>query len=101
MNYREALQYLQDLGNEVLGMKFGLETSRGLLQALGNPHREYPTVLIAGTNGKGSVAYFLNSILQAAGIRSGLYTSPQVNRLEERIVADGEHLGAIGVLLAE
>ncbi len=94
MNYREAVRYLQDLGNEVLGMKFGLETIRGLMQALGNPQQQYPSVLIAGTNGKGSVAYFLNSILQSARIRSGLYTSPQVVCLQERIVTEGRQISA-------
>jgi dihydrofolate synthase/folylpolyglutamate synthase len=88
MNYSQCLEYLYRLGNEVLTMKFGLETTRSLLQDLGNPHHDFPSVLIAGTNGKGSVARFLNSICQAAGLRTGLYTSPHLIRMEERIVVD-------------
>jgi len=70
-------------------MKFGLETTRRLLRDLGNPHLDSPSVLIAGTNGKGSVARFLDSICRAAGLRTGLYTSPHLIRIEERIVVDG------------
>jgi dihydrofolate synthase/folylpolyglutamate synthase len=88
MNYSQCLEYLYRLGNEVLTMKFGLETTRSLLQYLGNPHHDFPSVLIAGTNGKGSVARFLNSICQAAGLSTGLYTSPHLIRIEERIVVD-------------
>ncbi len=92
MDYRESLHYLQRLGDEVLTMKFGLSTMRSLLEELGDPHRRYPTVLIAGTNGKGSVARFLGSILHAEGIRCGLYTSPHLVRLEERFRVDGESI---------
>jgi dihydrofolate synthase/folylpolyglutamate synthase len=88
MNYDESLAYLDRLGNEVLTMKFGLETIRKLLESLGRPHLKYPSILIAGTNGKGSVACFLNSVLTASGIRNGVYTSPHLIRPEERIVVD-------------
>ena len=86
MNYDESLAYLDRLGNEVLTMRFGLETIRKLLESLGDPHLKYSSVLIAGTNGKGSVASFLNSVCTAEGIRNGVYTSPHLIRLEERIV---------------
>lgn len=89
MNYAQCLTYLEKLGNEVMTMKFGLETIRKLLQPLGDPHLKFPSVLIAGTNGKGSVARFLNSVYTACGIRNGLYTSPHLIRLEERFVVDG------------
>jgi dihydrofolate synthase/folylpolyglutamate synthase len=89
MNYSQCLEYLYRLGNEVLTMKFGLETTRKLLHDLGNPHLNFPSVLIAGTNGKGSVARFLASICQAAGLRTGLYTSPHLIRIEERVAVDG------------
>lgn len=84
MNYPQSLAYLERLGNEVETMKFGLETTRTLLGALGGPHRKYPCVLIGGTNGKGSVAHFLSSISSACGIHSALYTSPHIVRPEER-----------------
>ena len=77
MDYDECLAYLDRLGNEVLTMKFGLETIRRLLESLGDPHLKYPSVLIAGTNGKGSVASFLNSVSTAAGIRNGMDNDEQ------------------------
>jgi len=88
MNYAQCLRYLEKLGDEVMTMKFGLETIRALLEALGNPHLKYPSVLIGGTNGKGSVARFLNSVCTACEIRNGLYTSPHLMRVEERLVMD-------------
>lgn len=84
MNYNQCLSYLDRLGNEVLTMKFGLDTIRTLLEGLGNPQRAYPCVLIAGTNGKGSVARFLNAMFSSSGIRNALYTSPHLVRMEER-----------------
>ena len=65
--------------------KFSLEEIRILLSALGDPHRQFPSVLIAGTNGKGSTAATLASILTASGVRAGLYTSPHLARANERI----------------
>jgi dihydrofolate synthase/folylpolyglutamate synthase len=92
MNYAQCLTYLEKLGDEVMTMKFGLETIRALLQALGDPHLEYPSVLIGGTNGKGSVARFLNSVCTACEIRNGLYTSPHLMRVEERFVVDQDSI---------
>ncbi len=66
-------------------MKFGLDTTRSILQKLGNPQKAYPSVIIAGTNGKGSVASFIHQVLTAAGINSGIFTSPHLERIEERI----------------
>jgi len=68
--------------------KFSLDEIRILLDALGNPHRRFPTVLIAGTNGKGSTAATLASILTKSGVRTGLYTSPHLARANERIRLD-------------
>jgi dihydrofolate synthase/folylpolyglutamate synthase len=65
--------------------KFSLDEIRILLEALGNPHRRFKSVLIAGTNGKGSTAATLASILRASGLRTGLYTSPHLARVNERI----------------
>lgn len=85
MNYQQCMEYLNRLGNEVLAMRFGLDTIRTLLKALGNPQQQFPALLIAGTNGKGSVARFLSAITTASGIHTGLFTSPHLVRLEERI----------------
>jgi len=84
----DALSYL--FGLEKLGIKFGLENIGALCEALGHPQRAYPTVIIAGTNGKGSVAAMVETGLRAAGLRTGLYTSPHLVRLEERFTIGGE-----------
>ena len=89
MNFQEAETYLLALGNEVLTMKLGLENIRALLDALGNPHEKYLKVQVAGTNGKGSVCAFLNSICVAASIRTGMFTSPHLMSITERVKIDG------------
>jgi dihydrofolate synthase / folylpolyglutamate synthase len=68
--------------------KFSLDEIRTLLGVLGNPHLSFPSILIAGTNGKGSTAATLASILEASGLRTGLYTSPHLERPNERIRVD-------------
>lgn len=70
--------------------KFDLAHMRALTEALGHPERRFPAVIVAGTNGKGSTAATLARILQAAGYRTGLYTSPHLVRVNERIALDGE-----------
>jgi len=72
--------------------KFELRHMRVLLTALGHPENSFPAVLIAGTNGKGSTAATLASILQASGLKTGLYTSPHLVRINERIRLDGQPL---------
>jgi len=89
MDYQESLRYLNRLGNEVLTMKFGLDTVRALLRSLGDPQSKFPCILVAGTNGKGSTARFIDSICRQAGIRTGLFTSPHLIRIEERIRISG------------
>ncbi len=95
MNYEEAVRYLLTLGRELASpsharaAKFDLRNITVLAAEQGSPHRAYPCVHIAGTNGKGSVAAMLASILRAAGLRSGLYTSPHLERINERIRVDG------------
>ena len=95
MTYDESVRALLALGRELASPqqahvhKFGLENIAALSEALGNPHLRIPCVHIAGTNGKGSTAAMLDSILRAAGIRSGLYTSPHLERINERIRIDG------------
>jgi len=74
------------LSLERLGMKFGLGTMRRLCDALGHPERQFRSILIAGTNGKGSVTAMVHQGLVAAGHRAGRYTSPHLERLEERFV---------------
>src|ERR1700746_826000 len=73
--------------------KFDLAQMRVLLQALEHPERTFPSVLIAGTNGKGSTAATLASILRASGLKTGLYTSPHLVRINERIRVDGKEIG--------
>jgi len=73
-------------------MKFGLETTRYLLKTLGDPHTSFPSVHVAGTNGKGSTASMIASVLTAAGYRVGLYTSPHLVRLAERIRINGREI---------
>jgi len=92
MTYDEAIAWLESL--ESLGIQPGLERITALLARLGNPQRDFPSVLVAGTNGKGSVAAFLASILREAGWVAGVYTSPHLVRFEERIRIGGDPLPA-------
>jgi dihydrofolate synthase/folylpolyglutamate synthase len=92
MNYAECLQYLTELGHELRGAKFGLEAITAILERLGNPHRRYPAAVVAGTNGKGSTSAILASILQQAGYRTALYTSPHLVRVNERIRINGTEI---------
>jgi dihydrofolate synthase/folylpolyglutamate synthase len=87
-----ARAYLYSL--EHIGIKLGLEQIRGLLAALGSPERNFPTIAIAGTNGKGSVTAMLERGLRAAGYRTGRFTSPHLIRLEERFTIDGKDVEA-------
>lgn len=92
MNFPESEAYLYSLGNEVEAMKLGLENITTLLSELGVPHKKYIKVQVAGTNGKGSVCAFLNSICLEVGIKTGLYTSPHLVSITERIKIDGEDI---------
>ena len=88
MSYETAIARMYALGHELAqtpSHKFDLAHMRILLSALENPERRFPSVLIAGTNGKGSTAATLASILRASGLRTGLYTSPHLVRINERI----------------
>jgi dihydrofolate synthase/folylpolyglutamate synthase len=88
MSYETALARMYALGHELTqtpSHKFDLAHMRGLLEALNHPERKFPGILIAGTNGKGSTAATLASILRASGLRTGLYTSPHLIRINERI----------------
>jgi len=83
MNYGQCQSYLQEILES--GVKFGLENVRTVLTALGEPHLAYPSILVAGTNGKGSVCAMLARVLSRHGFRTGLYTSPHLVAVEERI----------------
>jgi dihydrofolate synthase/folylpolyglutamate synthase len=89
MNYPDSVQFLYALGNEMKTAKLGLERIRAVLDALGNPERAYRVVHVAGTNGKGSTCAMIAAGLQAAGVRTGLFTSPHLIEPTERIQIDG------------
>lgn len=104
MNYNQAIELLysslpvfQHIGPGAY--KPGLDTSRTLDNMAGNPHRRYPTIHIAGTNGKGSTAHSLAAILQEAGYKTGLYTSPHIYDFRERIRVNGEMIDEEAVTL--
>jgi dihydrofolate synthase/folylpolyglutamate synthase len=93
MTYQQAIAQLYQLGHELArtpSHKFDLQHMRVLLRALGHPEQRFRSVLIAGTNGKGSTAATLASIAGAAGYRTGLYTSPHLVRINERIRRNGQ-----------
>jgi dihydrofolate synthase/folylpolyglutamate synthase len=93
MSYENAVASMYMLGHELAqtpSNKFDLAHMRALLAAMGHPERMFPSVLIAGTNGKGSTSATLASILRASGLKTGLYTSPHLIRINERIRINGE-----------
>jgi len=95
MSYKTAIARMYALGHELANApshKFDLAHMRVLLGALNHPERKFPGVLIAGTNGKGSTAATLASILRASGVRTGLYTSPHLVRINERIRISGDEI---------
>src|ERR1700722_8596981 len=98
MTYDESVRYLLSLGRELASprqasvAKFDLNNITILCEHLGQPQREFQSVHVAGTNGKGSTSAMLDSILRAAGIRTGLYTSPHLERINERIRLDGQEI---------
>jgi dihydrofolate synthase / folylpolyglutamate synthase len=95
MSYETAVSSMFALGHELANTpshKFDLEHMRVLIRALGHPETKFPSVLIAGTNGKGSTAATLASVLLASGLKTGLYTSPHLIRINERIRISGEQI---------
>ena len=83
MNYEQCQRYLEEIQN--LGIKFGLENVKTVLTSLGNPQEKYTSLLVGGSNGKGSVCAILTSILSNHGFCVGLYTSPHLVKVEERV----------------
>jgi dihydrofolate synthase/folylpolyglutamate synthase len=73
-------------------MKLGLENITALLEEVGGPERKFPSILVAGTNGKGSVTTFISSILRSAGLKTGAFYSPHLFRINERIRLNGEEI---------
>src|ERR1700689_4125661 len=98
MSYQSAIDQLSAMTPELFTQpgqsrrKFSLDEIGVLLEALDNPHKHFPSVLIAGTNGKGSTAATLASILTESGLRTGLYTSPHLTRPNERIRINGTEI---------
>ena len=90
LSYKEAIQYLYGL--QKYGIKFGLSKTANLLKAFGNPHQGRRYIHIAGSNGKGSVAAMLESILMASGLTVGLYSSPHLVRFTERFRINGKEI---------
>lgn len=90
MNYTDAVEFINSAA--VFGMKLGLENIRKLLDLLGNPQDQIKSVHIAGTNGKGSVCSFITNMLVAEGYRTGLFTSPYIEKFTERIQVDFENI---------
>ncbi|HET7218998.1 MAG TPA: hypothetical protein VFJ02_13170, partial [Vicinamibacterales bacterium] len=99
-----SLEFLFSL--ERLGMKFGLENIRRLCAALDHPERSFRSVIVAGTNGKGSVTAMTSAVLHASGCRTARYTSPHLERIEERFVIGEREVsradleGAVGTVRA-
>ena len=94
-SYETAVASMFALGHELAqtpSYKFDLRHMRVLLQAMDHPERRFPSVLIAGTNGKGSTAATLASILRSSKLKTGLYTSPHLVRINERIQVSGEEM---------
>ena len=86
MTYQESIAYLEGLSR--FGIRLGLERMQELVIRLGHPEKKYPTIHITGTNGKGSTTACLAAILQEAGFRTGMYTSPHLERYTERMRID-------------
>ncbi|MGI8638747.1 MAG: bifunctional folylpolyglutamate synthase/dihydrofolate synthase [Pyrinomonadaceae bacterium] len=92
MNFEESVNYLYNLGYELSVKKFGLENTVKLLDKLGNPQNNFTKIQVAGTNGKGSTCAFLEAICVSAGIKTGLYTSPHLISVTERIKINGAEI---------
>ena len=94
--YRDITKYLFD--RRARGMKLGLEHIQALLMAIGHPEHNFLSIHIAGTNGKGSTAAILESILREAGYKTGLYTSPHLIDMRERIQIRGQYISKSDVI---
>jgi dihydrofolate synthase/folylpolyglutamate synthase len=101
MTYATAIQRLYSLAGELqlapgkVPREFDLNQMRLLADALGNPQKSFPSILVAGTNGKGSTSATLASILQASGYHVGLQTSPHLAHVNERIRINGDDISDV------
>lgn len=93
MNYEEAMEYIH--GTLKFGSKLGLESISKLMDLMGNPQKKLKFVHIAGTNGKGSTTAFISNILMDSGYRTGIFTSPYIQRFTERIKVDNEEIDTV------
>ena len=100
MTYGESIHYLLSLLGDIRGSNFGLQRMESLMARLGQPQRAFQTVHIAGTNGKGSTAAFIESGLRASGRTTGLYTSPHLARFNERLRLNGAEVSDSGFTAA-
>jgi dihydrofolate synthase/folylpolyglutamate synthase len=89
-NYPAAEKFI--LSREFFGMKLGLQNISEFLDSIGNPQKQYVSIHLAGTNGKGSTAAMLDAVLRAQGYRVGLFTSPHLVDFRERIKVNGEKI---------
>ena len=96
MNYKEALNWLD--GFTQFGIKLGLERIKTLCEKLGSPQNNYKIIHVGGTNGKGSVCKYISSILTKSGYKTGVYTSPHLQRFTERIIVDGKEISEKNVV---
>ena len=90
MNYNESIDWLYSF--EKYGIKLGLERITHICKELGDPQKNYKVIHVGGTNGKGSVCRFLQSVLTLNGYRVGVYISPHLQRFSERFVIDGKEI---------
>jgi len=89
-NYKTALKFILD--REHFGIKLGLDNISKFLERIGNPHNNYPSIHIAGTNGKGSTAVYIETILRQAGYKTGIFTSPHLVDFRERIRINSQQI---------
>jgi dihydrofolate synthase/folylpolyglutamate synthase len=90
MSYSDTVNYIYNLQKH--GIKFGLRNITRLVSILGNPHKSFPSVHVAGTNGKGSTSAFIASLLKISGLKVGLFTSPHLVSFTERIRVNSEEI---------
>jgi len=90
LEYKKTIKYITSLNK--FGIKLGLRRIKKLLDALGNPEKDFRAIHVAGTNGKGSVCAMTASILRECGYKTGLYTSPHLIDFRERIVINGKKI---------